>query len=167
MTLLGTIKNLELVASAQPAVKMVVENDIFRLNTYADAKYGVFAFTQGQHSASVDGSLMSYSFSLFYVDRLLNDRSNQIEVQSVGVQTIDNIIKSLEARGIFCDTSYAFTTFNQRFLDECAGVFCSVTFSVPAATCAEDYASGDTWYLKDADGNYFIDLDGKKIILLH
>ena len=42
MTLLELIKAMEVVASKQPSVKMVVENDIFRLNALADARYGVF-----------------------------------------------------------------------------------------------------------------------------
>ena len=96
MTLVELIKTMEVVASHQPSVNMVVENDIFRLNAKSDARYGVFAFTQGQHTASVGSSLITYAFTLFYVDRLTNDRSNQIEIQSVGIQTLDNIIRRLD-----------------------------------------------------------------------
>ena len=78
MTLLELIKAIETVASRQPSVKMVVENDVFRLNSRADARYGVFAFTQGQHTASVESSAISYAFTFFYVDRLTNDRSNEL-----------------------------------------------------------------------------------------
>ena len=78
MTLVELIKTMEVIASHQPSIKMVVENDIFRLNTKADARYGVFAFVQGMHSTSIDSSVITYAFTLFYVDRLKNDRSNQI-----------------------------------------------------------------------------------------
>ena len=37
MTLVELIKTMEVIASHQPSIKMVVENDIFRLNTKADA----------------------------------------------------------------------------------------------------------------------------------
>lgn len=141
MTLLELIKAMEVVASKQPSVKMVVENDIFRLNALADARYGVFAFVQGQHSTSVDSNLVTYAFTLFYVDRLLNDRSNQIEIQSVGIQTLDNIIRTMDDMGIYSETSYSFQVFNQRFVDECAGVFCNVSLSVPAGSlCPESFA---------------------------
>jgi hypothetical protein len=140
MTLVDLIKTLELVASHQPSVKMVVENDIFRLNNKADARYGVFAFVQGLHSTSVGSSVMSYAFTLYYVDRLKNDRSNQIEIQSVGIQTLDNIIRQLDDLGIYTETSYSFHVFNQRFLDECAGVFCNVTLQVPVGSvCPESF----------------------------
>lgn len=141
MTLLELIKTLEIVASHQPSIKMVVENDVFRLNNKADARYGVFAFVQGQHTTSIDSNVINYTFTLFYVDRLKNDKSNQIEIQSVGVQTLDNIIRQLEERGVFCEREYTFQVFNQRFLDECAGVFCNVTLSVPVLSlCEESFA---------------------------
>lgn len=140
MTLVELIKTMEVVASHQPSVNMVVENDIFRLNAKSDARYGVFAFTQGQHTASVGSSLITYAFTLFYVDRLTNDRSNQIEIQSVGIQTLDNIIRRLDDIGISADTGYTFQVFNQRFLDECAGVFCNVSLTVPAGSlCPESF----------------------------
>lgn len=141
MTLQELIKTIELVASHQPSIKMVVENDVFRLNNKADARYGVFAFVQGQHSSSIDSSVISYSFTFFYVDRLKNDRSNQIEIQSVGIQTLDNIIRQLDELGIYSEQTYSFQVFNQRFLDECAGVFCNVTLSVPVGSlCPESFA---------------------------
>ena len=141
MTLSEIIRTMEAVASNQPSIKMVVENDIFRLNARADAKYGVFAFVQQQHTTSIESNIITYAFTLFYVDRLKNDRSNQIEIQSVGIQTLDNIIRALDDLGIYPDQTYSFQVFNQRFLDECAGVFCNVVLSVPiGSVCPEDFA---------------------------
>lgn len=141
MTLQQVIKAFEVVASQQPSVNMIVQNDIFRLNSKSDARYGVFGWTQGQHSASIDSDMFTYSFTFFYVDRLKNDVSNQIEVQSVGIQTLDNILRGLEELNIFVSSSYSFQAFNQRFLDECAGVFCNVSLQVPVSSiCSESFA---------------------------
>ena len=141
MTLLQVIKAFEEIASNQPSVNMIVQNDIFRLNACSDAKYGVFGWTQGIHSTGVDANTITYNFTFFYVDRLTEDRSNQIEVQSVGIETLDNIIKAMDAKGLYVDSNYTMQTFNQRFLDECAGVFCNVSISVPAASlCSESFA---------------------------
>jgi len=140
MTLQEVIKVFEAVASQQPSVNMIVRNDIFRLNSKADAKYGVFGWTQGQHSTSADSSMFTYSFVFFYVDRLKNDKGNEIEVQSVGIQTLDNILRRLDEAGIYVGSTYNFQTFNQRFLDECAGVFCNVSLQVPVTSlCSEDF----------------------------
>lgn len=141
MTLLETIRTMEVVASRQPSIKMVVENDVFRLNAKADARYGVFSFVQGEHSSAIDTNVVTYAFTLFYVDRLKNDRSNQIEIQSVGIQTLDNVIRTLDEMGIYAETGYSFQVFNQRFVDECAGVMCRVSLSVPiGSVCSEQLA---------------------------
>ena len=140
MTLSETIRAIEVVAAAQPAVNMVVRNDIFRLNAASDARYGVFGWTQGQHAENVDSPLVTYAFTFFYIDRLTEDLGNQVEVQSVGISTLENVLRMLDAKGVFTFGDWNFTTFNQRFLDECAGVFCSVALQVPVDTvCDESY----------------------------
>lgn len=138
MTLQQVIRVIEMVAMKQPSVNMIVQNDIFRLNAKPDAKYGVFGWLQGQHSASADSSLIDYSFTFFYVDRLTSDMGNQIEIQSVGIQTLDNILRELNSLDVYVNSSYSFQTFNQRFVDECAGVFCSVTLQVPVSSLCPD-----------------------------
>jgi hypothetical protein len=138
MTLAQVIDIFEKVAMQQPSINMIVRNDVFRINTSPSLKYGVFAWTQGQHSGSIAG-MTSYAFSFFYVDRLKEDLSNQVEVQSVGCETIGNILRALEEYDIEVG-SYTMQTFNQRFTDECAGVFCNVTLSVPqVSACPETY----------------------------
>ncbi len=150
MTLLETIRTIEGVALRQPAVSMVVENDVFRLNSLGDAKYGVFAWLQRPHSASVDSSLIRYSFTFFYVDRLTFDRSNEVEVQSVGIQTLHNICKTLDSKGVYVATDISYQTFNQRFTDECAGAFCTVSLEVPVESlCEEDFLEFSNYLSSD------------------
>ena len=141
MTLKEAIKVIEEVASRQPSVNMIVENDVFRLNAKADARYGVFAWLQGQHSTSIDSNTLSLQFTFFYVDRLTEDKSNQLEIQSVGIQTLDNILRKLDELGLWVSNNYTFQAFNQRFLDECAGVFTNVTIDIPiSSVCPESFA---------------------------
>lgn len=143
MTLLQLIRIMEGVALKQPTVKNVVENDVFRLNSLPNAKYGVFAWLQGAHSGDVDSSLQTFAFTLFYVDRLRVDERNQIEVQSVGIDTLGNILRTLASKYDVEVGEYTITPFNQRFTDSCAGAFASVRLTVPVSSlCAED-ALGD------------------------
>lgn len=143
MTLLETIRRIEDAAAMQPSVAMIVENDVFRLNSYADARYGVFAWTQGRHRVDpATPDFIRYSFTFFYVDRLRNDIANQVEIQSVGIETIENVLRTLRDGGLDPET-YEFTTFNQRFADECAGVFCSVILLTDTGSaCAETEDGG-------------------------
>ncbi len=143
MTLLQVIRTMELVALQQPAVKCVVENDVFRLNALPNAKYGVFAWTQGPHSEDTGSDFHTFSFSLFYVDRLRTDEKNQIEVQSVAVETIRNILKTLEDEWGWDVGEYNVTTFNQRFTDVCAGAFAGVRIQVPVDYMCNEPNLGD------------------------
>lgn len=141
MTLRQLLHAVEVTASNQPAVEMIVRSDVFRLNAAPDAKYGVFAWLQGQHSVAPYGSLNTYRFTFFYVDRLTADKSNETEVQSTGIEVLTNIVRALENQGIECPDRLSFQAFNQRFSDECAGVFCTVALEVPSGDiCPEGYA---------------------------
>lgn len=142
MTLAEVIRVIEGVASRQPAIRTIVENDIYRLNSLPNVRYGVFAFLQNQHSSNIDEDLISYSFTLFYVDRLTDGQTNQITIQSTGVEVLNNIIRTLaDLTGIWAVGSYSFQPFNQRFTDECAGVYTSITLQVPVGShCPESFA---------------------------
>ena len=139
MTLSRLIKIIEMVASQQPSVSMIVENDVFRINSAPSLRYGVFAWTQGQHSGSING-MQTYNFTFFYVDRLTDNNSNQIEIQSVGCEIMRNVLQNLSDNHDIDVANYTIQTFNQRFTDECAGVFCNVSLSVlPNFLCSESY----------------------------
>ena len=137
MTLIEIIQSVELVAANQPTIASIVRNDVFRLNSFPDAKYSVFAWLQGEHRTGLEDDLMHYSFTFFYVDRLTFDKGNEIEIQSVGIETLENILRTLEGYGIMAG-EYTFRTFNQRFADECAGVFCNVILEMPKNTMCEE-----------------------------
>lgn len=138
MTLYDLIQTIERVASAQPTIRMIVENDIWKLNAEPSADYAVFGFRQTEHSANIDSSFISYAFEFYYIDRLTNDMSNQIEVQSVAIQTLDNIVRTLADNGLKV-ADYRFMPFYQKFADECSGAICYITIgAVVDRVCAEE-----------------------------
>lgn len=138
MTLLEFIKIMEGVASHQPAVKMIVQDSVLRLNDNPSDKYGAFVWTQGQHTEGLDSDFRTLRFSLFYVDRLLNDKSNQAEIQSTGIEVLSNIIRTLA--DTFSVNDWSIDTFTQRFTDECAGAWATVAFLVPInGTCPAEF----------------------------
>lgn len=140
----------------QPCIRMIVQNDVFRINSAPSLRYGVFAWTQGQHSGVISTGMVTYAFSFFYVDRLTADKSNQVEVQSVGCLTLGNILRTLESYDIEVG-DYTLQPFNQRFTDECAGVFANVTLTIPdASLCGETYGSGDIAFNDDFNDDFLI-----------
>lgn len=139
MNLLQTIRAIEATAGAQPPVRSIVRNDVFRLNSLPDALYSVFAWLQGEHRVEVDADLQFFNFTFFYVDRLTFGGGNEIEVQSTGIEVLENILNGLTRYGIFAQ-EHTFRTFNQRFSDLCAGVFCNVTLEVAKdLICEEEF----------------------------
>lgn len=125
MTLFQAIRIIERLAAEQPGIGTVVRNDIFRLNSSPVVQYGAFAWLQGEHQTTAESGLITFNFTFFYVDRLTADKGNEVQVQSTGIDTLDNILRTLPDYGLY-PTSYNFRTFNERFSDECAGVFCTV-----------------------------------------
>ena len=150
MTLTQVIRAIEEAAKNQPTVHTIVRNDVFRLNIVPNVKYGVFTWLQGRHTTDVDADTILYRFTFFYVDRLTADHRNELEVQSVGIETISNIVRALGEQGIWPSGEVDFQAFNQRFTDECAGVYSSVTFEVPVGTtCGELYGDFNNDYNDD------------------
>lgn len=137
MTLAQIIGRIKFIALTQPTIRMVVDNDVFKLNAIPDAKYGVFSYVQGTHRTNMDEDIFRFAF--YYVDRLVENGSNELEVQSVGKSTLDNIMRVLADE--FGVEEWETTTFTQRFSDMCAGAFCNAVISVPVNyTCADtDY----------------------------
>lgn len=130
MTLLETINILNRIASEQPNVNSIVESgDIFDLNNdeYTQ-KYSAFCVTQNTHTVNQDYS--TYSFTLYYVDRLTLNKSNKLEIQSTACQFFQNFIKTISNKINTLDLNNGnVVTFTERFSAECAGAYmeCSIT----------------------------------------
>lgn len=151
MNLLQTLRAIEKTAALQPNVGTVVRNDIFRLNASPVVRYGVFAWLQNEHSTNAETGIITYNFTFFYVDRLTARKDNELAIQSQGIETLENILQALPDLGLF-PGDYSFRTFNQRFADECAGVFCNVSIEAAKDTlCAEAFA-----FIED-EGAYNLD----------
>jgi hypothetical protein len=136
MTLKTIIETLKEYALATPNVGGVIVNDVFRENFWEDAHYGVVAIIQREHSIS--DNLAIYRFQLAYIDRLTEDKSNEVDIQSEGVITISNIVNALvEYSDIDMNGDMSFSVFNERFKDECGGVLADVAFTTtsPMGIC--------------------------------
>lgn len=129
MTLYQITNNLLNIARSQHNIGYVGEGDIYSLNSLPNIDYGVFFVTQTNHSQRED--TISYTFTLYYVDRLLPDNSNKLQIQSNGIVTLGNIINKLANKyDVEVDYGIQYTTFIQRFADMCSGVFATVTINV-------------------------------------
>lgn len=142
MTLYEIIDTLKKIALTQPNIRTATDGDVFdAMNSNPSIKYGVFHVTQTTHTE--DEQFDNFGLNLFVIDRLEDDDSNRVSVQSTAKQLLSNII------GTFCETfdaehnNITYQIFTQRFKDLTAGVWATVTFQVlKDYSCAEAYGDG-------------------------
>lgn len=140
MTLAKIIDTLKMFALKHPNVNSAYEGNIYDiLNAKPDNKYASVVITQQSHTT--DEMYDHYGFVIFYVDRLVDDlEENRVQIQSIGKSMLGNIITAFcnefEAE---CD-NISYQPFTQRFTDETAGVYCTITIdTIKDAYCAERY----------------------------
>lgn len=140
MTLAKIIDTLKMIALKHPNVNSAYEGNIYDiLNAKPDNRYASVVITQQSHTT--DEIYDHYGFVIFYVDRLVDDlEENRVQIQSIGKSMLGNIITAFcnefEAE---CD-NISYQTFTQRFADETAGVYCTITIdTVKDVYCAERY----------------------------
>lgn len=139
MTLSELVNSLRRIADSQRNIRYTGFGDLYKdLNSNPSIHYDVFYITPGTCASTelVD----RFTLNLFYISRLLDvDGNNLLQVESIGKEVLDNIVK------IFCEefdvdtvgnTQYTF--FTQRFADLTAGVYMKVTFEIPKDTCIDE-----------------------------
>lgn len=136
MKLYEIINTLQQIASAQPSVNNVFEGDVYKLNELKDIKYGAVVITQGTHRYA--NAFRYFNFNIFYVDRLIEDKSNKVLIQSTALDTLANIILAMDEMG-FDFNNVRYHPFTQRFEAECAGAYAEVEFTAPEELCADWY----------------------------
>ncbi len=144
MTLYETIDFLKKIALKHPNIGSASEGNIYEyMNANPSVKYGVFFITQGTHSQ--DEMFNHFEFTLFYVDRLVDDmEENRLQIQSIGKEILSNILT------FFCEEFDAeceninFQPFTQKFVDMTAGIYSTITIDVPKdVICPEEYWKED------------------------
>lgn len=128
MTLYEITNKLLEIAKYKPNINHIGEGDIYELNNLPNINYSVFYITQESHQ--VDENTAQYSLILFYVDRLTENKNNRLIIQSNGIDAITNIVNELVlTEDVDVVYPLTFTSFNQKFADDCAGVFCNITIN--------------------------------------
>ena len=142
MTLSQIYKALSDIALEQPNIRTIVLNDIYKLDTLKDVRYSVFGITQN-YEHEQDETRRYYSLNLYYIDRLLEDGSNDVDIQSTGIEVLSNIIETLleELGGkAELDETVKYQCFTQKFVDETSGVYARIKLAIPLSSyCEETY----------------------------
>lgn len=118
-------------ARQEPNIGFTGCRDIYDLNKLATLDYSVFYITPNTFTITED--LTIYSLNLYYIDRWDETSNNQINTQSVGMVTLQNIINRYVNNTDEVNVNYPLIAqpFYQKFKDETAGVYIKVDFVVP------------------------------------
>ncbi len=116
------VTNILNTARKHKYIQEVYYGDIYEFENLPNRKYSNFVLTIQNNTT--DSDLTTYTFNAFVTDRLTDDRSNLLEVQSLSKTILEQILA--ECFDSLDSTSYTFWT--EKFNDLCAG--CYVTFSV-------------------------------------
>lgn len=92
-----------------------------------------YLFTSPTDDITVGENTTRYGLTLYYVDRLLSDSSNEVDIFSTGVETLKNIIRQLELLDEIVDVTdepiIRLFTETQKMADSCAGAYCRLSIT--------------------------------------
>ena len=138
MNLKEVFDSLNNIALSQPDVNDYVKSgNVYDINKDGNIEFSVFCCTNSTHRYDIESARMDYTMILYYVDRLQSDGDNKIEVQSTGIQTLNNILRTFSNENDVEVSNISYEVFTESFKQLCAGCYCTVTISVYDEGCTE------------------------------
>lgn len=129
MNLKNVVDIIKYVSMLQPNIRQFAEGSVYDINKNPSNKYCNIVLTQREHTETEQTYI--FNFIIFYVDRLVDNMdSNRLQVQSAGISALSNIFRTLEQEYDFEFLNKTYTTYKERFLDECAGAYANVRIEV-------------------------------------
>lgn len=130
------IKNISL---ALPDVQSFYTGDVYEVNADQSVKYGSVVLTNQEHTFDNINDRFQYNFVLFYIDRLTDDEANRVDVHTAAVSALKAIVQHLEDYNVIIN-DFKFNLFRERFNDQCAGAYATLSVVVEANDCTEDFS---------------------------
>lgn len=137
MNLAQVVQYIKNIALEHPLVKSFYEGDPTVYLNSKEIKYGAFILTQQSFNNVVkESNIKKYTFDCTYADRLTEDGSNKLVVQTDGINVIHEVFNYIKNNSETCNVPLpiSFSTFEQKFVDSLAGSFATVTLEVEDET---------------------------------
>jgi len=117
MDLLFNIKDI---CINHPVVKQYGEGEVFNINNLKNIKYPLIWVDFDNTESDINDFV--FNLRLYYIDRLLDDKSNELDIQMDSVYILNDILTNIS--DIYATyTNFNITHFNQQLSDMCAGGF--------------------------------------------
>ena len=111
------------------------EGDVYEYLNSGNHKYPSIILTT--QNVSTTDNINSISGTLFCVDRLTDDSSNRLEIQSNAFDKLQRIISALEENTINLQSN-TYTPFTEKFADLCGGMFVEFSFQYVGESLCDD-----------------------------
>ena len=111
------------------------EGDVYEFLNSGNHKYPSIILTT--QNVSTTDNINSISGTLFCVDRLTDDSSNRLEIQSSAFNKLQRIISALEENTINLQSN-TYTPFTEKFADLCGGMFVEFSFQYVGESLCDD-----------------------------
>ena len=133
---------------------------VYELNDLTIKNYPIlYCSPTGTHR--VEDNYTTYQLSVFYIDRLLEDNSNGVDIHSAAVEVLKQIIRKIQKSdgviGISDEYTINLFTETEKFKDRCNGAYATVEISVVNDTTCEDE------YLDTTFKIYYHTIDGESL----
>ena len=131
------IKQIKNISLSNGIVNEVGEGDIYQHLNSGMHKYPcVFLTVQ---NVTFTNDIVNVNATLFYVDRLLDNSSNKLEIQSNGITVLSQILDRIAEETVINTVQNVYTPFEEKFADLCAGQFVTFRASFPNdVICSDD-----------------------------
>lgn len=116
-------------------VEEFYEGDVYEFLNSGNHKYPSIILTT--QNVSTTDNINSISGTLFCVDRLTDDSSNRLEIQSNAFNKLQRIISALEENTINLQSN-TYTPFTEKFADLCGGMFVEFSFQYVGESLCDD-----------------------------
>jgi len=130
MTLQDFVNNIQAYSLKHKFVGEFKEGDVFEFMNEGEKKYASVVLTINNIRTNNTETILNCY--LYYIDRLLEDESNRLEIWSVGADTLQKIITRAGYNNFDIMTSgnVTFQPFKEKFQDLCAGVYANIEFTI-------------------------------------
>ena len=139
MNLYDVLNKLSNIASNHKLIGAYHNGDVYRIMNSAKNTYPVVVFTVDSLQNYQDYSTLNAY--MYFIDRLTDDEDNKINIQTNGINVINDIINKLcEINEISVPTPLQYTFFTEKFGDMCCGVYANVSIQFNNySNCCENF----------------------------
>lgn len=128
------LEDIQKIAQNQPNIDFVHIGDVFELNENQQVAYPAIVITAQYNTLSVKNKQLTSTINIFAVERLIEDKSNEIDIKDWAISVLYSIVKELSKKYMIND-QLTCNVFTERFGSLCAGAYVTLQITTGVNEC--------------------------------